>query len=81
MSLTQTVREEIADNLDKRRFEITNLRRVLLNYTGKPLESTALRMAIPLLYANWEGYYKEPAKDLTFSILAKSLTSHVKAFT
>ncbi|MDR4498350.1 MAG: MAE_28990/MAE_18760 family HEPN-like nuclease [Candidatus Scalindua sp.] len=59
MSLTQTIQEEIADNLDKRRFEITNLHRVLLNYTGKPLESTALRMAIPLLYANWEGYVRE----------------------
>ena len=38
---------------------MTNLRRVLLNHVGKPLESTAVRMAIPLLYANWEGYVKE----------------------
>lgn len=59
MSLIQVVQEEISDNLDRRRFEITNLRRVLLNYIGKPLESTAVRMAIPLLYANWEGYIKE----------------------
>jgi len=59
MSLIQVVQEEISDNLDRRRFEITNLRRVLLSYVGKPLESTVVRMAIPLLYANWEGYVKE----------------------
>lgn len=59
MNVIEAVLEEIAANLDKRRLEITNLRRVLLNYVGKPLESTAVRMAIPLLYANWEGYVKE----------------------
>lgn len=62
MSLLQVIQEEISDNLDKRRFEITNLRRVLLNYAGKPLESTVARMAITLLYANWEGYVKEVCK-------------------
>ena len=51
--------EEIVENLDQRRFEITKLRRVLLNYIGKPLELTVTRMTIPLLYANWEGYIKE----------------------
>jgi len=59
MGIVEVTKEEISENLDKRRFEITNLRRVLLNYVGKPLESTAIRMAIPLLYANWEGYVKE----------------------
>ena len=59
MGIVQVTREEISENLDKRRFEITNLRRVLLNYVGKRLESTVTRMAIPLLYANWEGYVKE----------------------
>ena len=59
MGIVEVTKEEISDNLDKRRFEITNLRRVLLNYVGKPLESTVTRMAIPLLYANWEGYVKE----------------------
>ena len=59
MSLSEIIIEEIADNLDKRRQEITNLRRVLLNYIGKPLEVTIVRMTIPLLYANWEGYVKE----------------------
>jgi len=59
MNLIQVTKEEISENLDKRRFEITNLRRVLLNYVNKPLESIVVRMAIPLLYANWEGYVKE----------------------
>lgn len=59
MGIVEITKEEISENLDKRRFEITNLQRVLLNYVGKPLESTVTRMAIPLLYANWEGYVKE----------------------
>lgn len=59
MSISESIIEEITDNLDKRRLEITNLRRVLLNYSGKPLEVTIVRMTIPLLYANWEGYVKE----------------------
>ena len=59
MGIVEVTKEEISENLDKRRFEITNLRRVLLNYVGKSLESTVTRMAIPLLYANWEGYVKE----------------------
>jgi hypothetical protein len=59
MNLSETIIEEITDNLDKRRQEITNLRRVLQNHVNKPLEVTVVRMAIPLLYANWEGYVKE----------------------
>ena len=59
MSLVETVLEEISDNLDQRRLEITNLRRVVQNYIEKPLETTAIRMAIPMLYAHWEGYVRE----------------------
>lgn len=59
MNSLQIVLEEIAENLDKRRLDITNLRRVLLNYVNKPLENTAIRMAIPMLYANWEGFVRE----------------------
>lgn len=59
MSVINAILEEITENLDKRRLEITNLRRVLLNYADKSLEKTAVRMAIPLLYANWEGYVRE----------------------
>ena len=59
MSLSEPLVEEIAANLDGRRLEITNLRRIVQNYVGKALESTAIRMAIPLLYAMWEGYVRE----------------------
>lgn len=50
---------QIAENLDLRRLEITNLRRIVLNHVGKPLENTAVRMSLPMLYAHWEGYVKE----------------------
>ena len=49
---------QIAENLDLRRLEITNLRRIILDHVGKPLESTAVRMSLPMLYALWEGYVK-----------------------
>jgi len=55
----ESVLEEIAGNLDYRRHEMTNLHRVLLTYAGKSLEITVVRMAIPMIYAHWEGYVKE----------------------
>ena len=95
MNTIQIVLEEIAENFEKRRFEITNLRRILLCYVGKPLESTAVRMAIPLLYANWEGYVKEVCqlylefiettglkyKDLKAELLGYSWTSALRPLT
>jgi hypothetical protein len=50
---------QITDNLDHRRLEITNLRRIVLNHAGKPLENTVVRMSVPMIYAHWEGYVKE----------------------
>jgi hypothetical protein len=51
--------EAIAENLDQRRLEFTNIRRVVLKVVGGPLESAAARMAIPMIYAVWEGFVKE----------------------
>ena len=51
--------ETIAENLDQRRLEFTKLRRVLLNYSGTPIEPAVIRMGIPMIYALWEGYVKE----------------------
>jgi hypothetical protein len=51
--------ESIGANLDERRRGFTGLRRVVLDYVGKPLESTAVSMAVPIIYAHWEGYVKE----------------------
>jgi hypothetical protein len=59
MNTQEDLLTQIADNLDRRRMEITNLRRILMSYTGKPLENTAVRMSIPMIYAHWEGYVKE----------------------
>jgi hypothetical protein len=53
------IQSQIAENLDRRRLEITNLRRIVLNHVGKPLESTVVRMCVPMIYAHWEGYVKE----------------------
>jgi len=50
---------QVTDNLDRRRLEVTNLRRVLLAHAATPLESTAVRMCIPMIYAHWEGYVRE----------------------
>jgi len=51
--------ESIAENLDQRRLELSNIRRVVLRFVGGPLESAASRMAIPMIYALWEGFVKE----------------------
>jgi len=59
MNSLEALLEQITNNLDERRLEFTNLRRVVLDYEGKPLEPTVVRMGIPIIYANWEGYVKE----------------------
>lgn len=51
--------ETIGENLDQRRLEFTNIRRVVLRFVGGPLEPAAARMAIPMIYAVWEGFVKE----------------------
>jgi hypothetical protein len=59
ISVPQDLLAQIAGNLDRRRLEITNLRRILLAHVGKSLESTVVRMCVPMIYAHWEGYVKE----------------------
>lgn len=59
MKATENILAQITENLDRRRLEITNLRRILLTHTGKPLEGTVVNMSVPMLYAHWEGYVKE----------------------
>ena len=59
MTASSRVIEEITDNLDRRRFDITRIRRVVFSYAGKPLEATTIQMGIPMIYAHWEGYVKE----------------------
>ena len=59
MGYLSTLFEAIAENLDQRRLEFTNIRRVVLRFVGGPLESAASRMAVPMIYALWEGFVKE----------------------
>jgi hypothetical protein len=59
MGALSSLFEAISENLDQRRLEFTNIRRVVLKVVGGPLESAASRMAIPMIYAVWEGFVKE----------------------
>lgn len=59
MIALQSVLENITNNLEQRRLEITKLRRVTLSWGGKALEGTVVSMAVPMIYAHWEGYVKE----------------------
>jgi hypothetical protein len=59
MGSLSTLIEVIGENLDQRRLEFTNIRRVVLKFVGGPLEPAAARMAIPMIYAIWEGFVKE----------------------
>ncbi|MEY9726279.1 MAE_28990/MAE_18760 family HEPN-like nuclease [Bradyrhizobium yuanmingense] len=50
---------QLADLVDARREEITRVQRVVNEFKDKPLERTAATMALPVLYAHWEGFVKE----------------------
>ena len=76
MSALEPVLQEITDNLDQRRLELTKLRRVVLRYVSSPLESTVARMTIPMIYAQWEGYVKEVCQLYLEHI--ESAVSHCK---
>ncbi len=54
---------DLADALNRRRGEISNTRRVVHQFRDNVLEQTAARMAIPILYAQWEGFVKESLQD------------------
>jgi len=49
----------MAEAVDRRRQEIGLVQRVVANETGTTLEQTASIMALPILYAHWEGFVKE----------------------
>jgi hypothetical protein len=59
MDELEEILQQIADNLDRRRAEFTRLKRMIITQIDKPLESTAIRMGIPMIYAEWEGYIRE----------------------
>lgn len=49
----------IAEAVDRRRDEITRVKRVVSDLKGSTLETTAAVMALPMFYAHWEGFVKE----------------------
>ena len=49
----------MSDAVDRRRQEISLILRVVANEGGTVLEQTASMMALPVLYAHWEGFVKE----------------------
>jgi hypothetical protein len=49
----------LADAVDRRREEISLIQHVVANEAGTILEQTASIMALPVLYAHWEGFVKE----------------------
>jgi hypothetical protein len=59
MDELEDILQQIVDNLDGRRAEFTRLKRMVITQIDKPLESTAIRMGIPMIYAEWEGYIRE----------------------
>ena len=54
-----TFLSQIAEAVDLRREEITRIKRVVGEVANTTLESTAAIMALPMLYAHWEGFVKE----------------------
>lgn len=53
------LRQTIADHLDRRRTALTETVRVVAAHKGTILHQRACAMAIPMLYAHWEGFAKE----------------------
>lgn len=53
----------MADAVDRRREEISLVQRVVANEDGTVLEQTAAIMALPVLYAHWEGFIKEVVSE------------------
>lgn len=51
--------EDIADALDRRREAISEVLRIVGAHRGTVLIDRACEMAIPILYAHWEGFAKE----------------------
>lgn len=53
----------LSEAVDRRREEITLVLRVVANEEGSILEQTAAIMALPVLYAHWEGFVKEAVAE------------------
>lgn len=54
-----TLEQGIADCLDRRRQTLTETQRVVLSLRSTVLHEHSCRMAVPMIYAIWEGFAKE----------------------
>ena len=59
MAELSSTAEQITNNLIDRRAQFRQIERVIHEFIGKTLEHTVVAMAIPMIYAHWEGYVKE----------------------
>ncbi|HGM7062461.1 hypothetical protein JY464_07400 [Stenotrophomonas maltophilia] len=89
-----TLEQGIADCLDRRRQTLTETQRVVISLRGTVLHAHSCRMAVPMIYAIWEGFAKEvlqlyieyieatqiPQAQTATPLLAYAWTSSFKKF-
>ena len=63
----------LAEAVDRRREEISLIQRVVANEEDTVLEQTASIMALPVLYAHWEGFVKETVGEYIEFLEAQNL--------
>jgi MAE_28990/MAE_18760-like HEPN len=50
---------QISQSVDRRREQITKIRRIVKDQDQTMLKEISILMSLPILYANWEGFVKE----------------------
>jgi hypothetical protein len=66
----------VSDELDRRREAVTRVKRVVAHVRGTTIEQTASVMAIPMLYAHWEGYVKQTVGTYVEFIESQAMLPH-----
>jgi MAE_28990/MAE_18760-like HEPN len=66
----------VTDELDRRREAVTRVKRVVAQVRGTTLEQTAAVMAIPVLYAHWEGFVKQAVGTYVEFVESQAMLPH-----